>query len=122
MEDAMALVPEFMAVACERFGGCAATGACKGEISHVRFFGVYDGHGGSQVRVRVGNSICCLVKDINESARIEGSMRMSLSVKSRDSCHESLWRKKYRSILICSFTGNRIGPTGRALLSDEPLS
>ncbi|XP_073006895.1 protein phosphatase 2C 53-like isoform X1 [Typha latifolia] len=47
MEDAVAVVPEFMSATCEGVGGCAAPGS--GEISHVRFFGVYDGHGGSQV-------------------------------------------------------------------------
>ncbi|XP_073108982.1 probable protein phosphatase 2C 6 isoform X2 [Elaeis guineensis] len=48
MEDAMAVVPEFMNLRCEEVGGCSAAPG-SGKISHVRFFGVYDGHGGSQV-------------------------------------------------------------------------
>lgn len=49
MEDAMAVVPEFLDLRCEEVGGCSAAPG-SGKISHVRFFGVYDGHGGSQVR------------------------------------------------------------------------
>lgn len=49
MEDAVAVAPAFMALTCERVGGCAAPPG-SGEVSHVRFFGVYDGHGGAQVR------------------------------------------------------------------------
>ncbi|CAL9766689.1 unnamed protein product [Musa acuminata subsp. burmannicoides] len=48
MEDAVAVAPAFMALTCERVGGCAAPPG-SGEVSHVRFFGVYDGHGGAQV-------------------------------------------------------------------------
>lgn len=49
MEDAVAVAPAFMDVTCERVGGCAAPQG-SGEISQLRFFGVYDGHGGAQVR------------------------------------------------------------------------
>lgn len=49
MEDAEAVVPEFMDLRCDEVGGCSAAPG-TGKISHVRFFGVYDGHGGSQVR------------------------------------------------------------------------
>ncbi|RWW29745.1 hypothetical protein GW17_00005719 [Ensete ventricosum] len=48
MEDAVAVAPAFMALTCDRVGGCAAPPG-SGEVSHVRFFGVYDGHGGAQV-------------------------------------------------------------------------
>ncbi|KAI7727032.1 hypothetical protein M8C21_008646 [Ambrosia artemisiifolia] len=47
MEDAVAVVPGFMSKTCDHVGGCI-TGE-DGEISPVHFFGVYDGHGGSQV-------------------------------------------------------------------------
>ncbi|GAV88054.1 PP2C domain-containing protein [Cephalotus follicularis] len=50
MEDAVAVVPGFMSRTCEHVGGCTAPGSrTSGEISPVHFFGVYDGHGGSQV-------------------------------------------------------------------------
>lgn len=51
MEDAVAVVPEFMVTTCDHVGGCvnpAWSGSSR--VSPVRFFGVYDGHGGSQVR------------------------------------------------------------------------
>ncbi|BAT72867.1 hypothetical protein LR48_Vigan11g086900 [Vigna angularis] len=50
MEDAVAVIPGFMSRTCDHFGGCTAPGSrSSGEISPVHFFGVYDGHGGSQV-------------------------------------------------------------------------
>ncbi|XP_030541689.1 LOW QUALITY PROTEIN: probable protein phosphatase 2C 6 [Rhodamnia argentea] len=50
MEDAVAVVPGFMSRACDHVGGCSAPGSrTSGETSPVHFFGVYDGHGGSQV-------------------------------------------------------------------------
>lgn len=51
MEDAVAIVPGFMSRTCNHVGGCTAPGSrTSSEISPVHFFGVYDGHGGSQVR------------------------------------------------------------------------
>ncbi|XP_052199325.1 protein phosphatase 2C 56-like [Diospyros lotus] len=50
MEDAVAIVPGFMALTCDHVGGCTAPASrCSGEISPLHFFAVYDGHGGSQV-------------------------------------------------------------------------
>ncbi|XP_041007252.1 protein phosphatase 2C 77-like [Juglans microcarpa x Juglans regia] len=50
MEDAMAIIPGFMSRTCDQVGGCTAPGSKTScEISPVHFFGVYDGHGGSQV-------------------------------------------------------------------------
>uniref|UniRef100_A0A2P2QY17 Uncharacterized protein n=1 Tax=Rhizophora mucronata TaxID=61149 RepID=A0A2P2QY17_RHIMU len=50
MEDAVAVVPAFMSRACYHVGGCTASGSSSSsEISPIHFFGVYDGHGGSQV-------------------------------------------------------------------------
>ncbi|WCJ42561.1 Protein phosphatase 2C family protein [Euphorbia peplus] len=50
MEDAVAVIPGFISSTCDHVGGCAAPGSrTSGEISPVHFFGVYDGHGGSQV-------------------------------------------------------------------------
>lgn len=50
MEDAVAVVPGFVTSTCGHVGGCAAAGSrTSGEISPVHLFGVYDGHGGSQV-------------------------------------------------------------------------
>ncbi|KAJ8768736.1 hypothetical protein K2173_023640 [Erythroxylum novogranatense] len=50
MEDAVAVIPGFMSRSCEDVGGCTARGSRTSvEVSPVHFFGVYDGHGGSQV-------------------------------------------------------------------------
>lgn len=50
MEDAVAVRPAFMSRTCDHVGGCTAPGSrTSTEISPVHFFGVYDGHGGSQV-------------------------------------------------------------------------
>nr|DAD48870.1 TPA_asm: hypothetical protein HUJ06_018807 [Nelumbo nucifera] len=49
MEDTVAVIPGFMSRTCGLIGGCTAPGSrSSGEISPVHFFGVYDGHGGSQ--------------------------------------------------------------------------
>ncbi|EOY30666.1 hypothetical protein QUC31_020156 [Theobroma cacao] len=50
MEDAIAVIPAFMSRTCDHVGGCTAPGSkTSAEISPIHFFGVYDGHGGSQV-------------------------------------------------------------------------
>ncbi|KAJ8751042.1 hypothetical protein K2173_016223 [Erythroxylum novogranatense] len=50
MEDAVAVIPRFMSRSCDHVGGCTAPGSRTSlGISSVDFFGVYDGHGGSQV-------------------------------------------------------------------------
>ncbi|XP_022754976.1 protein phosphatase 2C 56-like [Durio zibethinus] len=50
MEDAIAVIPAFMSHTCDHVGGCTAPGSrTSAEISPIHFFGVYDGHGGSQV-------------------------------------------------------------------------
>lgn len=50
MEDAVAVKPGFMSRTCDHVGGCMAPGSrTSAEISPLHFFGVYDGHGGSQV-------------------------------------------------------------------------
>ncbi|XP_021276734.1 protein phosphatase 2C 56-like isoform X2 [Herrania umbratica] len=50
MEDAIAVIPAFMSRTCDHVGGCTAPGSkTSTEISPIHFFGVYDGHGGSQV-------------------------------------------------------------------------
>ncbi|XP_042488917.1 protein phosphatase 2C 56-like [Macadamia integrifolia] len=50
MEDAVSVIPGFLSSSCDHVGGCTAPGSrSSGEISPLHFFGVYDGHGGSQV-------------------------------------------------------------------------
>ncbi|KAI5383072.1 hypothetical protein KIW84_070463 [Lathyrus oleraceus] len=50
MEDDVAVIPGFLSRTCDHVGGCTAPGSrSSGKISPVHFFGVYDGHGGSQV-------------------------------------------------------------------------
>ncbi|KAI3945294.1 hypothetical protein MKX01_035055 [Papaver californicum] len=51
MEDAVCIIPGFISNhTCRETGGCTASSSrVSSEISPVHFFGVYDGHGGSQV-------------------------------------------------------------------------
>lgn len=51
MEDALATVPRFMKLPIQMFIGDQVTDGVKKSLSHLtaHFFGVYDGHGGSQV-------------------------------------------------------------------------
>ncbi|KAK8545219.1 hypothetical protein V6N13_066509 [Hibiscus sabdariffa] len=50
MEDAIAVIPAFISRSCDHVGGCMAPGSrTTDEVSPIHFFGVYDGHGGSQV-------------------------------------------------------------------------
>ncbi|KAL9224541.1 hypothetical protein vseg_000566 [Gypsophila vaccaria] len=50
MEDALAIVPNFVLDSCRSVGGCTAPASrSSGDVNGVYFFGVYDGHGGSEV-------------------------------------------------------------------------
>nr|AAC36697.1 protein phosphatase-2C [Mesembryanthemum crystallinum] len=50
MEDAIAVAPEFISPTCGHVGGCTAPDSrSSGHALPLHFFGVYDGHGGSQV-------------------------------------------------------------------------
>ncbi|KAJ3670961.1 hypothetical protein LUZ60_008387 [Juncus effusus] len=51
MEDASVSGPAFLALSCSGVGGCVTTAVPDSgeESSQLMFFGVYDGHGGSQV-------------------------------------------------------------------------
>ncbi|KAL9224079.1 hypothetical protein vseg_000149 [Gypsophila vaccaria] len=50
MEDAVAVVPAFVSRSCCLAGGCTAPGSrMSDDVSPLHFFGVYDGHGGSEV-------------------------------------------------------------------------
>lgn len=67
MQDAAVVVPAFMSFTCDHVGGCTASGSrTSAEISPINFFGVYDGHGRSQVtkfhRLTISN---CLPKFIS---------------------------------------------------------
>ncbi|XP_040369424.1 protein phosphatase 2C 53-like [Rosa chinensis] len=50
MEDTLTIVPSFMQIPCASVGGCTAP-ECRyvTEESSVHYFGLYDGHGGSEV-------------------------------------------------------------------------
>lgn len=50
MEDAVTIAHKFLLLSCKQIGGCSET--CldeQGANTPLHFFGVYDGHGGSQV-------------------------------------------------------------------------
>lgn len=51
MEDAVALHPRLLNVPCGSVPGCQAGGSGKDALCQLHFYGVYDGHGGSQVSV-----------------------------------------------------------------------
>lgn len=51
MEDRIVLHPNFMSMKCDTFGGCTAPKSELGlDESLVHYFGVFDGHGGDEVR------------------------------------------------------------------------
>ncbi|KAK1574921.1 hypothetical protein Q3G72_001014 [Acer saccharum] len=49
MEDTCGIYPEFMTLSCIEVGGCTAPSCRYASVkSPVHYFGVFDGHGGSQ--------------------------------------------------------------------------
>ncbi|XP_010688319.2 protein phosphatase 2C 56 [Beta vulgaris subsp. vulgaris] len=50
MEDAVAVVPGFVSRTCAHVGGCTAPSSrTSNQLSPIHFFGVFDGHGGTEV-------------------------------------------------------------------------
>ncbi|KAK1578727.1 hypothetical protein Q3G72_032681 [Acer saccharum] len=49
MEDTCGIYPEFMTLSCIEVGGCMICAGMYASVkSPVHYFGVFDGHGGSQ--------------------------------------------------------------------------
>ncbi|XWS26782.1 hypothetical protein CRYUN_Cryun26dG0059700 [Craigia yunnanensis] len=74
MEDAVAVIPAFMSRTCDHVGGCTAPGSrTSTEISPIHFFGVYDGHGGSQVAKFCAERMHAVIAEEWEREMIESS-------------------------------------------------
>ncbi|KAG5537930.1 hypothetical protein RHGRI_025129 [Rhododendron griersonianum] len=86
MEDAVVAVPWFMKIPIKMFVGDHVINGLSQSLSHIttHFFGVYDGHGGSQVanycRDRIHFALSEELKDI-EADFVEGSMRDAQQVQ-----------------------------------------
>ncbi|KAK6944917.1 PPM-type phosphatase-like domain [Dillenia turbinata] len=88
MEDAIAIAPSFMSSSCDGVGGCTSPGSrTSAEISPIHFFGVYDGHGGSQV------ANFCAVK-MHQVVAEEWN---------RGTIDKYEWRKRWEAVLLSSF-------------------
>ncbi|MBA0633103.1 hypothetical protein Godav_001752 [Gossypium davidsonii] len=85
MEDAVAVVPAFMSLTCDHVGGCTAPGSrTSPEISPIHFFGVYDGHGGSQVAKFCGERMHGVIaeewdREVDESCGWQRRWEVALS-------------------------------------------
>ncbi|XP_076949734.1 protein phosphatase 2C 77-like isoform X2 [Bidens hawaiensis] len=86
MEDAVAVVPGFMTLSCEHVGGCTGSRG-SGEILPVHFFGVYDGHGGSQVA-----KFC--------SERMHEVIAEEWDQDANDDCK---WQQRWEAVMSSSF-------------------
>ncbi|KAK8510637.1 hypothetical protein V6N12_055564 [Hibiscus sabdariffa] len=57
-KDKSIFIPAFISRSCDQVGGCMAPGSrTADEVSPIHFFGVYDGHGGSQIPALVFSAI-----------------------------------------------------------------
>ncbi|KAK3219969.1 hypothetical protein Dsin_013939 [Dipteronia sinensis] len=58
MEDTCGIYPEFMTLSCIEVGGCTAPSCRYASVkSPVHYFGVFDGHGGSQASSHCANEL-----------------------------------------------------------------
>ena len=103
MEDAVAVVPGFMSRTCDHIGGCTAPASrTSREISPVHFFGVYDGHGGSQVvRYLVQFNASYFWKKKLASYNLIKKLRLLLT--RHDTFHNESGPIKYRNIVSEEF-------------------
>lgn len=97
MEDAMAAAPGFLSVPCGTVGGCIACGSQNSnESSALHFFGVYDGHGGSQAA-----NFC---KDRLHHALVEEfEVAMNVDNLSSNGNGENNWQMKWERAFADSF-------------------
>lgn len=73
MEDAVAVIPGFMSRTCCHVGGCTAPGSrSSGVAAPVHFFGVYDGHGGSEVAQFCAGKMHEVIAEQWDQQRIDG--------------------------------------------------
>lgn len=97
MEDALATVPRFMKLPTQMLIGDRALDGMTKCLSHLtaHFFGVYDGHGGSQVanycRDRIHAALLEELEIVAESL-INGTIK-------ENNCHEQ-WRKAFTNCFV----------------------
>lgn len=95
MEDAIAVVPRLLGRGCGHVGGCTAPGSrSSDQISGVHFFGVFDGHGGSEVAKFCAERMHHVIAEEWNGATV-------VSKKSSNDADE--WRRKWRSIMLNGF-------------------
>ncbi|PWA83460.1 protein phosphatase 2C family protein [Artemisia annua] len=87
MEDAVAVVPGFMSRTCDHVGGCVSDGGGGGEVAPVHFFGVYDGHGGSQVANFCAERMHEVIAEEWDQEAVDGFK----------------WKQKWEAVLSSSF-------------------
>ncbi|PON95982.1 Protein phosphatase 2C [Trema orientale] len=96
MEDALATVPRFLKIPIQMLVGDRVIDGMSKYLTHqtVHFFGVYDGHGGSQVanycRDRIHLALAEEIESVKEGM-IDGSIK--------DNCQEQ-WRKAFTNCFL----------------------
>ncbi|CAM6002940.1 unnamed protein product [Sphagnum balticum] len=85
MEDAVAAVPTFMTLPCDVVGGCNCdTPSMSGFLSALHFFGVYDGHGGSQAANFCADRLHhALAEEVNASVQGENASDAGVNWEAR---------------------------------------
>ncbi|KAL7001780.1 protein-serine,threonine phosphatase [Sarracenia purpurea var. burkii] len=96
MEDAVATVPRFLKIPIEMLIGDRVVDSMNKCLSHLtgHFFGVYDGHGGSQVANYCHGRLHCALAEELEIVMgnlSDGNMNVN--------CHE-LWRKAFTNCFL----------------------
>lgn len=99
MEDSVTIAHRFLQLPCKQVGGCS--GACpshpeeQGAELPLHFFGVYDGHGGSQVSKFCKERLhITLVKEIQATGAAD-------QTSTGNSC--ILWEKNWEKVMFATF-------------------
>lgn len=92
MEDAVSTLPRFFKVPLEMLIGNRVVDGMKGHLSHLtaHFFGVYDGHGGSQVANYCRDRI---------HAALAEELSIELSNKNTENA-QALWRRAFGNCFV----------------------
>lgn len=96
MEDAVATVPRFLKIPVQMFIGDRVLDGMSKCLSHLtaHFFGVYDGHGGSQVANFCSERLHSALAEEIEMVKAE-----LIDGRSKDDCQDR-WRKAFTSCFI----------------------
>ncbi|TYI25346.1 hypothetical protein ES332_A05G044000v1 [Gossypium tomentosum] len=96
MEDAVAIVPRFLKVPIQFLIGDRVVDGLSRDFVHqtAHFFGVYDGHGGSQLQTTVvGVFTLALAEEIESIKECQSTANMT------DGCQE-LWKKAFTNCFV----------------------